>query len=482
MLEKLFQSYCVRAGVSTKIFGIKVMLKRLLYFKSPLVAKQDMAFLDLVLRFPDEHKGFSEGAQGHRKWWLGAKPLPPCRYVTTKPKYDDLCSFLFVMGAHHLDIFEAYIHSSFSKDVQRLFVGTSSTEYSPKNSDVDPMDYSLVTEVLSKGWYPRLKVLWLGSTELLFNGTWSNGSVGDVTKLLKKMPNLSNLEISGFFKLNEPIELNHLTCLDIEVLHDLKRKACLEPSLDSVQNLLSSNFPKLKEAQYFLQCDGDLSRNPGYVFPDVFLDKCSHPSLRKLSLTGLFQKGEIKKLQQSRLGQNLETFYHDALEAYILMVHIERGRGLTFIKATAYTHTEHVNFTAQEVYEYQVDHIAGVCQIEPVYQSVVSLLKAYELFPALIVVRDDTFLLDNNGDTLGSGIFNQLSHRDNAPNVLEIMNTIGKAERSKVKTHQLGCKQWLYTKTSGYEDEYGDFVFDKWLESGVLDTMLQGQQFQADFH
>ncbi|MCJ8313254.1 MAG: hypothetical protein MJK11_09825, partial [Pseudomonadales bacterium] len=119
--------------------------------------------------------------------------------ITGRPK-----EIGFYLGANNYEIFDAYVASTFPEEAQELFVGHPTYDYCNDNKNMNEnIEYSEVINILSKASFPNLKKLRIGVTELFCNSGGLNGSVGDVTDLLKKMPNLEILEIGGHFELTE---------------------------------------------------------------------------------------------------------------------------------------------------------------------------------------------------------------------------------------------------------------------------------------
>ena len=268
--------------------------------------KNDLALYKKILALPKESRCIesqsNHGKPPTHKIVLGVKENKPYGWSEFSDITQAPSEIAFYLGATHLDLFDAYLNSSFPFKTRELFIGHSTDNYRSLAPTVNhPLDYATITKILSKGNYPNLKAFNFGTTDLFFNGAGLKGAIGDVTELLSKMPDLECLTLSGSFSLSKPIHLLKLKELDIEIVGMTENSLSEAPSQGSFSNLFKSSFPALEQLSVDFECDGDIKRGTGYSFPEDFLITQSMPNLKYLEITGLFKNGEVKKLEDSPL-------------------------------------------------------------------------------------------------------------------------------------------------------------------------------------
>ncbi len=216
---------------------------------------------------------------------------------------EDTRGIKFYLGSDCCDLIQAFVESPLPGQIERLTIGTSS--YSGGRQ----MDYEKITEILAGVEFPSLNSLELGIWQLFHNAHGCCGKIGQITKLLKQAPRLQELALHGTFELSESLIFPELATLSIEVEGDLDY---LEVNRgigqDTLDNLLLSSFPALKEAALELYCEeGDKN----YSFPDSFLSGKSTPELKQMYYTGKFRHGEHEKILNSDLCRK-----HGAMVSY----------------------------------------------------------------------------------------------------------------------------------------------------------------------
>jgi len=213
--------------------------------------------------------------------WTPLKKLP--KFVS---------GFNFYLGSDCLELLIAFSKSDYIDELEVLRIGNSSFNY----GRVD--NYSELVKTLEKKNFPNLKVFELGIWELFCNAHCSYGKLGDITKLLKNMPNLEYLRLGGNFELSSPIEIDKLTELTVNLDDDVTGINGGYITNETLSNLLNSNFPELKKAWIDLECENN---DYGYSLPDVFLSGEKIPKLKKLEITGGFKRGEKSKLKLNKI-------------------------------------------------------------------------------------------------------------------------------------------------------------------------------------
>ncbi len=176
------------------------------------------------------------------------------------------------------------------------------------NNAKDYADYSEISKLLSGRKFPNLKHFEYGIDELIVNESCIYGNLGDITEVLKNMPNLETLSLYGNFRLTEPVPLIRLKTLFIQMDDPATHINGGKITNDTLQHLLKSTLPSLT------YIDADLSFNDKlyeYTLPDEFLNGQSAPALKTLELFGNFMAGAKLKISQSHfLAQSVDVEDH----------------------------------------------------------------------------------------------------------------------------------------------------------------------------
>ena len=208
--------------------------------------------------------------------------------------------FHFYLGANQLELFESFARSGHRDTTKSLHIGNSC--YNHGNG----RDYSRITEALTRHEFPCLESLELGVWQLFSNSDFVYGNVGRIDDLAKAAPNLRKLYIYGNCELSHPLFLR-----DLEILHVVvdSTSGINGGSLDSrtVNNLLSSNFPRLKEFYVDLGMEDE---NTCYSLPESIAVSDSYPDLNYFELVGTFRLGDRQRLEDSPLFRNKSVTIH----------------------------------------------------------------------------------------------------------------------------------------------------------------------------
>ena len=101
--------------------------------------------------------------------------------------------FNFYLGSDNNELFQAFANSVYPERLEHLCIGDSS--YKNGNG----LDYSEITEILSRINFPKLKSFEIGIWQLFCNEHCAYGKVGDLTKILANMPKLESLTYLMYF-------------------------------------------------------------------------------------------------------------------------------------------------------------------------------------------------------------------------------------------------------------------------------------------
>lgn len=343
-------------------------------------------------------------------------------------------SVKFYIGDNHLDVFKAYVKSSIPENEIDLFVGHSTDCYEQKigRSSWD-IDYSEITQVLSEADFPKVKRFRLGVSELFENGPGIKGSIGNVTNLLKKMPNVECLELGGYFLLDEPLNFSRLQHLSIKVVDYCETDTSKEPCVDTLSNIFLSSFPQLKSLYLDLNCEGNFSRESFYEFPQRFLDLECTQNLESLYISGLFRKGETQKLKSSLLWSKIDRKDEHLTEAYFLAVDVQYEGEVAFVCGVSFSspiqeRPDNVYYTELKVPDCYVPGEFYKRELP----CIVKLLEEHDLSPGVIIVDGYTYL--DNTKTFGLGAKLSAYFSEKGKEVL----TIGVAKNPRKNTP----KQW----------------------------------------
>jgi len=194
----------------------------------------------------------------------------------------------FIFGGSEVlsKLLKVFVNSPYPKEIKKLFVGTF-------NESLGDYNYKEAVKILSKGYFPNLEIFSIGFYDELCNsGMYFYGELGDITLLLKNMPNLKELELCGYFILIKPLEFKKLQKLTLWSESDIIEKDISQNTLD---NFLLSSMPLLKRLEIFVDDESS------FVFPKKFLDGKTTPKLDILDIEGGFLKTEEDKLLKSNI-------------------------------------------------------------------------------------------------------------------------------------------------------------------------------------
>ena len=187
------------------------------------------------------------------------------------------------------ELLEILVHSLYSQSIEELYVGILNVSHGT-------YDYEESVKILSQGFFPNLKMFSIGSYDELFNGGMNfTGKLGDVTSLVKKMPNIEELELCGYFELQERIQSPHIKTLTLWSNSDTEWFTTKpnDISQETLENFLLSDLPQLHTLELFVAEDSV------FQFPQTFLEAKTAPKLEILDIDGGFLVGEEEKLLKS---------------------------------------------------------------------------------------------------------------------------------------------------------------------------------------
>lgn len=233
--------------------------------------------------------------------FLGVPPNNSYGRNSLKEFPDDLEGLHICLGADCEDLIGAFAKSKIPSQLKRLSIGDSSYALGKGRN------YERISKILGEIEFPNLKSFEYGVWKLFSNSHCLYGDLGDVTKLLNRMPKLERLSLYGNFELNNLLGFSNLKSLDI-LLDDFVtgiNGGFLSQS--TLNNLLNSEYPLLNDFFLGLECDND---QYGYKFSEHFLSGDKFPNLNKLEITGGFVSGEKERLLQSPIGTRPSNKYH----------------------------------------------------------------------------------------------------------------------------------------------------------------------------
>ncbi|MET1257497.1 hypothetical protein [Aliikangiella maris] len=364
--------------------------------------------------------------------------------------------FKFYLGSSHLNVFTSYANSSFPSKVHDLFVGSSTECYKPiKTTESDYLDYSPVTEILASVYYPELKVFRYGITELFCNGEGLNGAVGDITGLLDKMPKLEHLEIGGSFTVNKPINFSNLKELSIQVVDACELPVSKEPSEETFTNLLKSNSPSLNSLTIDFNCYGDFERRTNYVFPDEFLNAESMPNLSYIEISGLFKKGEIKRLKESLIWEKSQRKFCNISEAYYLAIDVHYEGDSAFVAGVSFTDPSQKE--PDRVY-YSELNVPGEYESGEFYKRelpcITKLIDEHQLNPSVIIIDGFVYLDSVNSWGLGARLSHHYFQQGREISVIGVAKNPRQNIPKNWEVFRGSSLKPLYVRAVGLDDEF----------------------------
>lgn len=430
----------------------------MIFTKKP--SKEDFELYQQVLHIPSEYRCIQSRA--------GAWNLPTNQILLGVKESDFLgwsefskiercpSGFQFYIGSSHLDVFTAYVNSSFPSKACSLFVGGSTDCYRPQNSiESNNVDYSPITEILSQGFYPKLKIFRFGITELFCNGAGLNGAVGDITELLIKMPNLERLEIGGSFTLTRPVRLPKLRQLDIHIVDTCEVSVSREPSEDTFTNLFTSELPALNELTIDFNCDGNFERKTHYSFPDEFLHAVPIPNLNYLELSGLFKEGEVERLKESVVWKKCQRKNCSIGEAYYLAIDVHYTGETAYVAGVSFTNP--LQTDPDRIYFSELK-VPGEYESGEFYKRelpcILKLVEEHHLNPAVIIIDGYVYLDGINRWGLGARLSNHFYQQGRKISVIGVAKNRRQDTPKDWEVFRGGSSKPLYVKAVGLDDEF----------------------------
>ncbi len=169
----------------------------------------------------------------------------------------------FFLGEGGLELLRAFSQSKYAQQLESLAIGNSSFAIGKG------LDYTGHVEAIRVAQFPQLKSLHLGIWELYSNSHCMYGKLGDVTQLLQNCPKLEDGTTGsngGFIS---------------------------QSTLDA---LLESRYPQLREVFLDLECDDD---DYGYRIPSTFQPRSGMPKLKQFEIAGGFAQGQKQRVRES---------------------------------------------------------------------------------------------------------------------------------------------------------------------------------------
>ena len=192
------------------------------------------------------------------------------------------------------------VDSLYSQTIEELHVGILNVSHGS-------YDYEESVKILSKGFFPSLKIFSIGSYTELYNGGMNfTGKLGDVTSLIKTMPKIEELELFGYFEFKQKVNFLHLKKLTLWSDSDTKDwfpELSSDISQETLDNFLLSDLLQLNYLELFVHDDSL------FQFPQIFLDAKTAPKLELMDIEGGFLVGEEEKLLKSTLADSCNVIH-----------------------------------------------------------------------------------------------------------------------------------------------------------------------------
>lgn len=429
-----------------------------MFFKSQ---KENLALFSKMMEISQEYRCI-QSKLGHcdlpmNRVLLGVKQWNTYGWAEFSEVNTEPAGFDFYIGGLHESVFEAYVTSSYPATETSLFVGYSTDCYAlnEHSSLLEILDYSAITAILSKAYYPKLKTLRLGITELLSNSEGVNGAVGDITELLAKMPNLERLEIGGYFILSRPLHLPQLKSLTITVAENWTIALNQEPSEQCFNHLFESNLPALSEMYIYLNCAGDFERGIRYCFPEKFLNSESTPNLSTLEINGLVCQGETQRLTESRIWCGLKSKFNYLTEACFLAVDVHYFNDRAYVCGVSFSQPKQEQ--PDEVFYSELD-VPGEYVSGEFYKRelpcILKLLEEHCLNPRVIIIDGFVYLDDTNRWGLGAHLSYACSQDCQDVDVIGVAKNARKEMPKEWEVIRGSSSKPLYVAASGLDNGF----------------------------
>lgn len=229
--------------------------------------------------------------------WIGLGPDPEYRRAPVRSMPRPSKSLLFVAApdADQAGLIDALTKSREAGEVTSMLIGTS---HDYANGRPKSLDMSATVSRLANGHFPALEKLSLGDMEQLYNGHRGFGRIGDITGIFHAAPNLRDLSLHGQFSMSRSVR--HDTLTDFSAWLDDVGVSGGPVSQQTISHLLSSSFPRLKEADLDLE-EGD--RETDYVIPDAFFEG-GMPALTGFGMNCL-APGSAQRLAEWKAGRKI---------------------------------------------------------------------------------------------------------------------------------------------------------------------------------
>jgi len=209
----------------------------------------------------------------------------------------DTIGFNFYLGAASVSLLSAFTKSNFVYNVQRLSIGNSSFDLG------SGMGLSDITNLLSEVEFPELAKFELGVWQLYDNSHCFYEYIGNVTRLLQRMPKIEHIALFGSFELDVRLSFPNLKYLSLKLDDPITCENGGYISQKTLDNVLSSTYPELRQ----LKLDLDCKRNDQeYTITELFTSGETVPNIEKIVITGGYKEGEIDRIMDSTLAGKKE--------------------------------------------------------------------------------------------------------------------------------------------------------------------------------
>ena len=208
---------------------------------------------------------------------------------------EDCQSYVFELGSNSLPLIRAFGESGRASTALEVALGSSNEAY-----ENEEFDYRECIKELAKYDFPVLSELRLGYYELYCNADELFGTVGNLSSLLSRCPNLKTLKVEGYFELSDPISLPKLLTLSIDDQFWSQIPDNPHVSQKSLDMLFAGHFPALEKLNVHLSSEPQPTQAMAWTLPGTNSDKSfwhqKFPSLKSIYVTGTFTLESIAAL------------------------------------------------------------------------------------------------------------------------------------------------------------------------------------------
>lgn len=447
---------------------------------SPVESKKhrDKGLAKALQEIPDQYKCFqlfsSHASQPKGLMLLGVKESNSSERRQLSILPERAKGFKFYIGSTHLNVFKAFVRSSFPADIEELFIGYSTDNYKKTECGInDILDYTEIVNILSETHFPKLRKLSLGITEQFCNGEVPYGAMGDVSTLFQNMPNIEEIHLGGYFEMSCPIELKHLKVLQVSARGDWELAINQPISKESQINLFSSTFPKLEKLCALLECYGAFEYQVAYTFPSSFLSLQNMPALKEIELSGLYKKGEREALRGGKLWRQAQGVC-EITDYEILAIDVHYQNDHAFVAGITFSCVDQKEPTG--IYYSELE-VPAIYQSGEFYKRelpcITRLLDENALYSHVIIVDGYAYLDNQRKKGLGAHLAWELYRRNSDTIVIGVAKNPRKSVPSAWEVYRGSSTKPLYVDSIGMDSKFAREFISKMAGENRVPILLK---------